>query len=114
MRYAFEDEVAEPAERVAQDGRDGHEADRRDGRQPQAGDDQRQRQRQFDAPEARPACVAHPLGGLQDVGRALSNPATMARTRMSSVYMTSGTSMVTVVGPVIETSAAKMARLGIV
>ena len=38
----------------------------------------------------------------------------MLRTKITSVYMTSGISTVSSVMPVIETSAAKSARLGIV
>ncbi len=38
----------------------------------------------------------------------------MFRTRITRVYMTSGTSAVTTENPVMEMSAAKSARLGIV
>ena len=42
------------------------------------------------------------------------NPATMFRTKITSVYITSGTSAVSRLRPVIGTSAANTARLGIV
>ena len=66
---ALEDEEAQPAERGAERRRDGHQADRRDARQAQAGNDQGHGQRQDDPPEALAPVVAHPVGRVQDVGR---------------------------------------------
>ena len=66
---ALGDELAEPAEGVAEDRGHRREADRRDDREPDAGDDQRHGQRQLDPEQPLAAGVAHALGRLEDVGR---------------------------------------------
>ena len=79
-----------------------------------AGDDQRHRERHLDAPQPLAAGVAQAVGRLEDVGATESKPAAMLRTKMTSVYMTSGITTVSSEMPVTEMSAANIARLGIV
>ena len=59
--------------------------------------------------------VAHAVGRLEDLARdGLRSPATMFRTRISSVYVVSGITAVSSESPKIGTSSANAARLGIV
>ena len=67
VAVALEDEEPETPEPVAQDARDGDQADRRHGGEADADDDQRDGQRQLDPPEAPVARKAHPVGRLEDV-----------------------------------------------
>ena len=80
---AQQDQLAQPA--LADDRADGHQADGRHGRHPDAGHDDRQGQRQLDPPEQGAAGEAHARAASITSAGTPSRPATMFRTRMSSV-----------------------------
>src|SRR4029077_20546763 len=65
---ALEDEVAQAAEAIAQHRRDGYKRNRRHGRETHAGENQRHRERHFDAPQSLLGGVAQALRRLQYVG----------------------------------------------
>ena len=115
VALALEDEEAEAAEPVADRPGDRHEADRRHAGDPEPGDrsaaSRAAARRAAAAATTRSPCRRPPRGRRRGTA---SKPATVLRTKIRSVYRTSGISAVSSDRPVIGTSAANSARLGIV